>query len=257
MAIDTPKLIPTPAKSQQGRAVALSTLLDINQTPVGQGKGENFNVPSNYQIPPARIYVINHSRTKKWKRVVYAVSTQRGAEEALIYDKELAKVYNVDTLYKRVEQGKDMNRYKEEVKPVVFLLTVGAPVAGLKPVKPLRIPIPPARDENTRPPKVEVPEGAWDLYLGNYARMKGYARFSDMLIEGKQPDPMVMGEEKSRHALNWRSRHNPVFRITDDGDSEDQNNPYGFLEFVRETVQPVQETMDKEYLAALDMIEAM
>lgn len=210
----------------------LAIWLDLQNHPLGTGKGENFNVPSNYTIPPARIYVVNHSRTRPWKRVVVPVSATRGAEEALIYDKELAKIYNVDTLTKRIEQGKDMNRYKTEKHPVIFSFKVGGQVYA----------IPPARDENSPAPRVEVREGAWDLFLGNYQRMR-----SD--------DPTVVGDEKGRLAVAWRSRHNPVASYTDDGEETRIDNPFGFLEFIRETQKQVTENIDKEYLSALDLLE--
>ena len=216
----------------------LAVWLELQNQPLGAGKGENFGVPMNYTIPPARIYVVNQSRTHAWKRVVVPVSDKRGAEEALIFDKELAKIYNVDTLYKRVEQGKDMNRYKTEVAPVIFSFRVGGVTYA----------IPPARDANTPPPRVEVKEGAWDIFLGNYDRMRAVDK------DGR-PNNTVIGDEKSRLSLAWSARHKPVFKYTDDGDGKTIDNPYGFLEFVRETVKPMADIVDKEYLSALDLLE--
>lgn len=215
------------------RGTNLAVWLDLQNHPLGTGKGENFNVPANYVIPPARIYVINHSRTRERKEVAVAVSAARGAEEALIYDKELAKIYNVDTLVKRIEQGKDMNRYAKVTRPVVFTFKCGGQTYA----------VPPARDAQTPPPRVEVREGAWDLFLGNYQRMRS-------------ADPTVVGDEKSRLAVAWRMRHNPVLRYTDDGETTVRDNPFGYIEFVRETQKQTMETFDKEYLAALDMVEA-
>jgi hypothetical protein len=208
-------------------------MMDLRERPLGTGRGENFGVAANYVIPPARIYVINHSRTKKWKRMVIPVSFRRGAEDALTADKELAKIYNVDTLYKRVEEGRDMSRYVTEVKPVAWQLKVGGKL----------IVIPPARDESTPAPKVEVPEGAWDLYLGNYDRIRS-------------KDATVVGAERSSLALLWSRRHNPVMAFTDDGVTTNLDNPHGFLEFVREPIRAVAEQLDKEYLSALDLVEA-
>lgn len=233
------------------KGTGLGVWLDLQNNPLGTGKGENFNVPANYAIPPARVYVINHSRTKAWKRLVLAVSRLRGAEDALIYDKELAKIYNVDTLYKTIEGGRDMSRYKNEVHPVIYSFQVGQPMMGAKPKV---YGIAPARDEKSPPPKVEVLEGAWDLFLGNYARMRGYDKFLNM--DKKEPDLTVSGEEKTRLARYWSRRLNPVLRFTDDGETTEMNNEHGFLEFVRETVTPQTEVLDKEYLSSLDLVEA-
>lgn len=252
MAIDIPQLIPTQPKSNAGKAVTLGTFLDLQNNPLGHGKGENFNVPSNYAIPPARIYVINHSRTRKRKVIVVPVSAQRGAEEALIYDKELAKIYNVDTLTRRIEQGKDMNRYAERIEPVIFKIQIGSPVGGQKPVI---YGIAPAREESSPPPKVEVLEGVWDLFLGNYARMRGYETFAE--IGTKDPDPSIIGAEKTRHNTNWSLRHNPVMRYVDDGEVFDFDNKFGYLEIVREPVVAATEVVDREYLDSLSIAEAM
>lgn len=210
----------------------LAVWLDLQNHPLGSGRGENFHVPMNYVLPPARIYVVNHSRVQKRKEVAVPVSAVRGAEEALIFDKELARIYNVDTLVKRIEQGKDMNRYAMVTKPVIFTFRCGGQVYA----------IPPARDADSPPPRVEVREGAWDLFLGNYQRMR-----SD--------DPTMVGDEKSRLAVMWRLRHNPVLRYTDDGDTTALDNPFGYIEFIRETQKQMTDPLDKEYLAALDLVE--
>ena len=218
----------------------IPTLIDLTEHPLGTQNGETWNVPANYKIPPARIYVINHSRTQKWKKVKIAVSPRRGAEEALIYDKELAKIYNVDTLTRRIEQGQDMTRYETGVFPAIYLLQVGGH----------KIPVPPAKDKDSAPPRVEVPEGAWDLYLGNYDRIRS-------------ADPTVVGAEKTRLSVAWRSRHNPVLRYSDDSTGEvvtetiggANPNPFGFLEFVRVTQRAVTDPLDKDYLSALDFVE--
>jgi len=242
----------TQPKSAQARQATLEILADLNRNPIGTGRGENFSAPSNYAVPPARIYVINHSRTKKWKKVVVPVSARRGAEEALIYDRELSKIYNVDTLTRQIENGKDMNRYKVDVWPCVFRMQCGSPLAG----QPARVyAIPPARDDDSPPPRVEVVEGMWDIYLGNYARMRGFKNYAEMEKGEKAADPTIIGQEQSSLALFWSRRHNPVARFTDDGTVTDRDNPYGFLEFVRESASPVVDTMDKEWLSAFDLVE--
>jgi hypothetical protein len=47
-----------------------------------------------------------------------------------------------------------------------------------------------------------------------------------------------------------------VLRFTDDGVTTEMDNPHGFLEFVREPVRATLETVDKEFLSALDIMEA-
>lgn len=230
-------------------------MVSLNQNPLGSMANENFSVPSNYRVPPARIYVINHSRTRKWKRITIPVSIRQGADQALMADREFRQLYgNEDMVYKAVRDGRDMNRYKEEVKPVVWKLAL----PGGK-----FVPIPPAHEDT--PDKlimVEVPDGTWDIYLGNYERMRGFPGIGPRLLDDGTPNPKekfdqpLQGREQTALSLRWRTRHNPVFAFSDDGVKTDQKNPYGVLEFVRITQRATEEVVDKDYLSALDLFES-
>lgn len=213
----------------------LAVWIDTKNHPVGTMNGDpNMGVASNYRIPPARIYVVNHTRTRPWSKLAVSASFRRGAEDVLIYNRELAKIYNVDTLTKRIEQGKSHNQYKKGIHVGVFDMTLGK----------RHIAITPARDAESKPAVIEVPEGLWDIYLGNYERMRS-------------EDPKVVSDERSRLAVRWRARHNPVFCYTDDEVTKDLGNEYGFLEFIRVPQRAMVDQVDKEYLAALDLIEAV
>jgi hypothetical protein len=255
--IDTPQVISVGSKSQEAKIVTLNAYSSLQQHPLGQQANENFNVAANYRIPPARIYVVNHSRTRQWKRTIIPVSATRGAEDAMMLNKELKNLYNADMLYKQVEKGRDMNQYKTEVKPVVWKLALpGGAFAFIPPSHP---------DTPDRKIMVEVPEGTWDLYLGNYNRMQGYPGVSPRTIPGPDgspiPNPMerfsqkVKGDEETALAVRWRQRHNPVFLVSDDGVEQNRNNIFGVLEFVRVSQRASAEPIDKEYLSALDLVE--
>lgn len=239
----------------------LNVMVSLNQHPLGSQTGENFQVPSNYRIPPARIYVINHSRTRKWKRTIVPVSSIRGAEEALMYDdssqkgQRLRDVYNADALVKQVEKGRDMSIYKNELKAVVWKLAVpGGQFAFIPPSHP---------DSPDKKIMVEVPEGTWDLYLGNYDRMRGYPGIGPKLLSDGTPNPKekfsasIQQAEQTALAIRSRSRHNPVFCYTDDEQTTNNSNEYGILEFVRITQRATAEVIDKEYLSAMDLFEAV
>lgn len=222
----------------------LEVYLDLQAHPIGSQRGESFGMPINFAIPPARVYVVNHSRTRKWKKLLVPVSHLRGAEEALIQDKELAKVYNVDTLVRAAEK-RDMSRYRTDLFPVGLKLRIpGTPDGKGGCEQSHDLIIPPAPEAETKPIMVEVPEGTWDLYLGNYERMRS-------------EDPHVVQDEKQRLAHAWSRRHNPVFAYTDDGVTTSLENPHGFLEFVRVTQRAVLEPVDRAYLTSLDLVEAM
>ena len=254
-------------------------MVSLNQHPLGSQSGENFSVPSNYRIPPARIYVVNHSLKRKWKRPLIAVSTRRGAEEVLTYDdgaprgQRLRDLYTADMLYKQVEQGRDMNKYKEEVKPVVWKLRV--PGARYEPIEVTDIDgksheqmqfagenfklIPPSDPKDPdREIWVEVPESTWDLYLGNYNRMRGFAGVKPR--EAERFDRRIQMTEQETYANRWRGKNSPVFGFRDDetGTMTEtvMDNKYGVLEFIRVTQKSVQDPINKEYLQAIDLFEA-
>lgn len=231
--------------------MANGTLIPIYQDlfgkegdPLGTRAGEKFDVPANYRIPDCRVYMVNHSRTRPWKRVAVAVSEQRGAEDALVYDKKLAQVYNVDTLIQRVIKGQDMNRYVKDVKPVGFSFSLGGK----------QFIIPPAMTESEAPPRIEVPEGAWDLFLGNFERMFPKDQSADAMEK--------LTAERVWISKRWKMRPNPVFAASLDGKpvplaavKGGGENDFGFIEFIRETQHVGEIPLDRETLRALDMVE--
>jgi hypothetical protein len=225
----------------------LGVYIDLQNNPLGTQANENFSVPSNYRIPDARVYVINHSRTRAWKSVKVAVSHIRGGDAALAQDRKLREMYNEDMIYKRVAEGRDMNVYETGIKPVIWKLAL----PGGK-----FLPIPPAPEDRPDVPfRVEVPDGTWDLYLGNFDRMQGYPGLAPR--DRERQDPAIVSEERSRLSLRWQRRHNPVFawRI-DEEPATDLNNPFGVLEFVRVTQRAMADVVDKDFLTALDLVEA-
>jgi hypothetical protein len=257
----------------------LAVMVSLNQHPLGSMSGENFTVPSNYRIPPARIYVVNHSLKRKWKRPLITVSTRRGAEEVLTFDdgaprgQRLRDVYTADMLYKQVEQGRDMNKYKEEIKPVVWKLRI--PGAVYEPVKVTDIDgkeheqmqfagerfklIPPSDPKDPdREIWVEVPESTWDLYLGNYNRMRGFPGVKPRDTE--RFDRRIQMTEEQALAQRWSGKHRPIFAFRDDESGTekvtDLGNPHGVLEIVRVTQKSMSEPISKEYLQALDLFES-
>lgn len=255
--ITTEKVVHVAPKSEAAKAASISGFIDNLNAPFGTKAGENMGMPNNYRPATARVYVRNHSATHPWRRLLIAVSERRGAEDALIADKELAKIYNVDTLTKRVEQGKDMNRYKTGIFKVNYQIRVpGGPNGNGGSFMSRTLIVPPAED-GEEPKAVEVPEGTWDLYCGNYDRMLGYPNELRVDDAGNpiEPDPAIASDARVMLAKFWQERHNPVCLETVDGESTDRKNPFGFLEFVRVSQQMVQEPVNKELLTALDIIE--
>lgn len=258
MAITTEKLIPTPSKTLEQRQATLAAFSDLmGAKPLGTQRGESFGMPHNYRPPTADIFVVNHSRVRPFRRKLVAVSDHRGADEALAMDKTLRENYNADALYRAVAAGRDMSIYSNmETHAVGYNLRIpgGPDGQGGSHEAYLRA-IPPCKDPDGPPLEIKVPDGTWDNYCGNYDRMHGYNSPKDWGV--KSPDPVIINQEKARIAQFWKGRKNPVFRITVDGESEDLHNEFGYLEFIRRSIVPVQEQIDKEYLTALDLVESM
>lgn len=264
MAIVTNEVIPTQPKSEQAKQAAIDAFLDLEgpqARPFGSQRDENFGMPRNYIPPPARVFVVNHSRTHPWKRLIIPVSATRGADERLEGDRELQKRYTVDAIYRQVEQGRDMNKYYEGMQPKAINIRIpGGPNGSGGSLEGRYRAIVPAANEETAVLEVEVPEGTWDLYLGNFDRMRGYdspAAMYDRNGNLQPPDLKVIEAEKQRLAVFWRKRHNPVFKYTVDGVTEDMHNPYGCLEFIRRTVVAMKEPVDQAYLTSLDLVEVL
>uniref|UniRef100_E6QP85 Uncharacterized protein n=1 Tax=mine drainage metagenome TaxID=410659 RepID=E6QP85_9ZZZZ len=208
--------------------------LDLQQNPMGLGQNEgNLQTPFNAAMPAARVYVRNWSRTQKRKMVKIAVSERRGADEALLADKELQKRYNVDTLSSRAGKGFDVNVYETKVHPVAHRLKWNN----------RDFVILPASSDDEDPPMVLLPEGVWDLYLGNYERMH-----SD--------DHRVRAEEGGRLGTIWLRRHNPILKVTDNGETKVRDNAFGYLEFIRVVEKEAPATIDRDFLTALELVEA-
>lgn len=206
-------------------------MLDLKERPLGLGDGEGtLQQPFNARPVNAQVFLINHSATQTRKFVKLAVSERRGADEALLADKELTKIYNVETL-SRAAGRRDMNVYVSKVQPVVYRVIFDS--------QPFYITY--AKGESD-PPRCLVPEGVWDQFMGNYERMH-----SD--------DPRVVSEEAQRLALLWQGRHNPILRITENGETTTRDNPYGYLEIVRIVQTEAPQSLDRDFVTAADFLE--
>jgi hypothetical protein len=228
----------------------------LNSSPLGTLAGEaNLQTPFNATPRTPNVYVVNHSRKKVRRVCVVPVSSLSGAEEALMYHSEKdgekcrgAKECkgaeyrqtfgNAENLYKAAVR-RDMSIYEDKIEAVFFTINF----AGIK------YSIEPATEADPDNPPVEkIPEGAWDLYCGNYERMHS------TLPDGR-PDSKAVGEEVQRLALRWSRKHNPVWIITDDGVADPNKNPFGFVEFIREIPKEAPIRVDGKFVSAMELAE--
>jgi hypothetical protein len=210
----------------------INTFADLTSNALGNAQGDpNLSMPFGSKMPAARIFLRNHSaaQIRKFKKV--AVSARRGAAQALAADKSLREIYNLATFYDAVKAGEDMNVYGQQKKAVLF-----APKFDNFEWK-----IPPAKAEE-EPPKVQVPEGMWDILMGNYERMNS-------------PDIRVRSEEQTRFANTQAFKTNFILFVTVDGQRKMLDNPFGFIEIIRETEKFAPVQVDSDFLTALELVE--
>jgi hypothetical protein len=205
----------------------------IDQTPLGMAPGDpNFNMPFGSKLPAARVFLRNHStkQIRRFKQV--AVSARRGAAQALAADKKLREIYNMATFYDAVKAGEDMNVYGEKKQSVLYAPKFDGRTWS----------IPPARGEE-EPVAVQVPEGMWDILMGNYERMHS-------------PDARIRSEEAVRFANSQVFKNSYILFVTVDGKRTMNDNPFGFIEIERRTEKFEPVHVDSEFLTALEMVEA-
>jgi len=206
---------------------------DLKQTALGMAQGEaNLQTPFNGVSARSRVYIRNHSASVDRQYVKVPVSFRRGAQQALQADAELRKHYSVATVRESVAEGIDMNIYAVKKSPVLF--------ATMWNGKQYRVP--PAKDDKSEAPRVQVPEGVWDLLMGNWERMHS-------------PDPQIRGEEQMRLATSMTKRNSAILFVTIDGEREQRDNAFGFIEIERvtENMEPI--NPDSEFLTALELVE--
>jgi hypothetical protein len=222
--------------------------LDLQNNPLGSVQGEaNLQSPFNAVQQAPRVYVVNHSATVKRRWVKVAVSGRRGAREALAADPSLRKDFTPQSIYDEVRGGQDMNVYVEGIKPVVLKMEFNGRSFFISPaeceyeydkdkniVKVVRV---------IKEAQLQlVPEGLWDLYLGNYARMRST----------KQDE---RSHEHERIAVAWTQRYNPALIINDDGEKQTRNNPFGYVEFIRVIEREAPEEMNRDFVTAMELAE--
>jgi hypothetical protein len=200
-------------------------LQNLMQTPLGRADGEaNLQVPFNQGPTTVVVRVRNHSRTATRKLLKAAVSYAGNSA----YEPEVLEKYKGQSpeSIQKTAMTRDMNVYATGTKAVKARL----PFDGKDYI------IPPAKSESEEPQAVIVPEGMWDLYMGNWNRMNGTQQEKT--------------EELNRLASRFAGRENPAMKFDRNG-----NVQSGYLEFIREEVRPSSMSLDADSLSASDIDE--
>lgn len=223
-------------------------IFNLNSQPLGTLAGEaTLQTPFNTPKQRANVYVVNHSRVKERRVCVVPVSSLSGAEEALRHKSAEGKAYreaygNAENLYKAALR-KDMSIYEDRIEPVMFVINFDGRKYVIAPA--------PESDPNS-PPVEQVPDGVWDLYCGNYERMSAIKDRGDGVAV---PDQQERSAETQRLALRWARKHNPVWRQVVDGSPRTSENPFGFIEFIREVPKEAPIRVDGAFVTASELAE--
>lgn len=208
---------------------------DYRSAPLGSMPGEeNLTVPYN-KIDEAVVHVRNWSALLPRKVLIEAVSPQRGGGRACNDKKSPFYGKTPEELRRLVkEEGADMNWYEKKIAPIIFKLRHDGRVW----------PIPPDLEEveskdpetgeykRVKQPKWHlVPPGSWDLYMGNYQRMNS----ADFMERTKEMEALA-GRGFQKFVLS-------------------PGNEFGFLEFKREEVRYEPQTIDRDLVAASEIVE--
>ena len=219
----------------RGQHVDAEVVASLNQNPLGTLQGEaNLTTPFNATTRRPNVYIVNHSRTITRRVCVVPVSTLSGAEEALRYSKDYQKVYgNAENLYAAAKR-RDMSIYEDKVLPCVAKVRLGGQDFF----------IPPATEEDPNNPPVERmrDDGVWDIYMGNWERMHSM-------------EMRVAADEQARLSLSWKQKHNPIKFVVEDGVRTETDNPFGYLEIIRETPKEAPTRVDGRFVTAQMLVE--
>ncbi len=205
---------------------------DLSERPLGSAPGES-NLQTPYNASPGLVLVSikNHSATAVRRVIDKAVSERRGGGVRALDSDMKSAGYSVETIQREAAM-RDMSSYKDVVRPQVATIRFDGKLWY----------IPPAKHKDEDPEPVPVPEGVWDLYMGNYERMHS-------------PDASVRLLETRYLNERWTGAHSAVMVFDADGNHDFEANPFGFLEFIREDRSFDRHAFDTQSLPASAIVE--
>lgn len=206
-----------------------AVLESLQQTPLGQAPGDpRPGLALNYSESSELIkcYVRNWSGNIKRKFIVDHISPYRGGERTAELMREKAQPFDVEKLRAQAARGTDASIKDYAIKPVAVKLQFNQ----------MLFLVDPSKDPKKDPEWVPIPQGVMDLYYGNWERLEG-----------------LDARERAREIERVQFRRQDVcIRKNKAGVNE---NEYGFLEFKREIMQPMQVAVDAEMVFTDDYVE--
>lgn len=213
--------IPNPNRGEIARVFE-----SLEAEPLGTKVGEGmFGRVVSGSKEYVKVRVRNLSATQSRKYLKEAISFLRGGERTAGENAAAGKHMELTELREAAKRGLDPSVYEEGIKPVDAMLTFDNDRYVI-----------PSHDEKGNPaPWTDVPEGCYDLYVGNYSRLNS-------------ADP----RERSQELARASSRRRDVCIRDAKGRNE---NPFGFLEFEREVIRPTAIAIDDDQIYAENLVE--
>lgn len=203
----------------------------LAETPLGQGPGERVPyVPANFRGQQAMVYARNWSSVRPRKIVIDAVSYYRGGDVVQRDQIAVGAVQSLESLHQQARDGVDKSKYAMEIKPIVFTVrfdgrATPVPYHGVDALT----------GEECDAPHVVIPEGAWDLYVGNWDALHS-------------KNPQERNLELARVSAAW-GKFNRVFH------AEAPPGEFAYVEFVRIPIPEATTAIDGDRLFPGMLIE--
>jgi hypothetical protein len=207
-----------------------AVLQDLVSTPLGSAPGDPTPELAYNRAPSEdliRYFVRNWSGNKNRRYIKEYVSLFGGGEQTAKEKKEKGEPFSIEELRAKISRGQDASIVADGTKAIPAILTGNSQKFLVEPTK----------NPKEDPPWVPITGTVYDLYYGNFERLHG-------------GDPREAAREMESLAL--RRRVDPVMRVDKHGRP---TNPFGFLEFKREVMEPKTMAVDAEEVFAGEYIE--
>ena len=207
-----------------------AVLQDLVSTPLGSAPGDPTPELAYNRAPGddlVRWFVRNWSGNQSRRYIKEYVSLFGGGEVTAKEKQAKGEPFSIEDLRSKIARGQDASIVADGTKAVPAILTGDSK----------KFLIEPSKDPKKEPPWIPITGTVFDLYYGNYDRIHG----GDAREAAKELESLAL-----------RRRVDPVIRFDKKGRP---TNPFGYLEFKREVMEPKTMAVDAEEVFAGEYIE--
>lgn len=202
-------------------AGSVAAVLDsLKQTRLGAGDGEGgLQAPFNAATDMVLVKCRNLSATMKRRVVIEAISWYSGGEQYAMEQQEKGKTIHLELLRQQAAK-RDVSPFEDKILAVDVMLKFNNG----------NYVVPHTGADGEVGPWTDLPDGLYDLYMGNYQRLH---------------NPMELAAEMER----VKSRRKDICI------RERNTNPWAFLEWSYEIKRPLPTAIDTERVFSGDLME--